>query len=212
METLLYDQNVELTTVETMKALVFHGPGQKSWEDKPVPTIKAPTDAIVKIYKTTICGTDLHILRGEYPVKLGLIIGHEPVGVIEELGAGVTGYQVGDRVLVDRVAYGFTLPFTKTTPAKASAAPRRGDLVVFTATIPGTTAPQRIVKRVLGPVPSSELDAQIPVLSLPEELGALAEKRDDPSDPIDSVYGRNAWKSRMRAHPDVAAVHGYAAR
>jgi isopenicillin N synthase-like dioxygenase len=56
------------------------------------------------------------------------------------------------------------------------------------------------------------LDAQIPVLSLPDELGALAEKRDDPSDPIYSVYGRNAWKSRMRAHPDVAAVHGYAAR
>jgi isopenicillin N synthase-like dioxygenase len=56
------------------------------------------------------------------------------------------------------------------------------------------------------------LEAQIPVLSLPEELAARAEKRDDPSDPIFSVYGRNAWKSRLRAHPDVAAVHGYSAR
>ncbi|MDT5257690.1 MAG: hypothetical protein QOD10_2770, partial [Mycobacterium sp.] len=56
------------------------------------------------------------------------------------------------------------------------------------------------------------LDAQIPLLSLPEELGARAEKRDDPSDPIFSVYGRNAWKSRLRAHPDVAAAHGYSAR
>jgi isopenicillin N synthase-like dioxygenase len=56
------------------------------------------------------------------------------------------------------------------------------------------------------------LDAQIPVLSLPEELAALADKRDDPSDPIFSVYGRNAWKSRLRAHPDVAAAHGYSAR
>jgi isopenicillin N synthase-like dioxygenase len=56
------------------------------------------------------------------------------------------------------------------------------------------------------------LDAQIPLLSLPEELGARAEKRDDPLDPIFSVYGRNAWKSRLRAHPDVAAAHGYLAR
>jgi isopenicillin N synthase-like dioxygenase len=56
------------------------------------------------------------------------------------------------------------------------------------------------------------LDAQIPVLALPEEIAARAEKRDDPSDPIFSVYGRNAWKSRLRAHPDVAAAHGYAAR
>jgi isopenicillin N synthase-like dioxygenase len=56
------------------------------------------------------------------------------------------------------------------------------------------------------------LDAQIPVLALPEELGPLAEKRDDSSDPIFSVYGRNAWKSRLRAHPDVATAHGYSAR
>src|SRR5207247_6357136 len=60
-------------------------------------------DSLVRITLTTICGTDLHILRGEYPVKPGLIIGHEPVGVIEELGAGVSGYAIGDRVLVGAI-------------------------------------------------------------------------------------------------------------
>src|SRR5206468_11565712 len=60
-------------------------------------------EAVMRVTLTTICGTDLHILRGEYPVKPGLIIGHEPVGVIEELGAGVTGYAVGDRVLVGAI-------------------------------------------------------------------------------------------------------------
>lgn len=101
METLLYDQNVDLTTVKTMKALVYHGPGQKSWEDKPVPTIKAPTDAVVKIYKTTICGTDLHIMKGDVPeVTDGRIIGHEGVGVVEEVGTGVTNFKKGDHVLI----------------------------------------------------------------------------------------------------------------
>jgi len=101
METLLYDQNVDLTTVKTMKALVYHGPGQKSWEDKPVPTIKLPTDAVVKIFKTTICGTDLHIMKGDVPtVTDGRIIGHEGVGVVEEVGTGVTSFKKGDHVLI----------------------------------------------------------------------------------------------------------------
>jgi alcohol dehydrogenase len=101
METLLYDQNVELTTVKTMKALVYHGPRQKSWEDKPVPTIKAPTDAVVKIFKTTICGTDLHIMKGDVPeVTDGRIIGHEGVGVIEEVGSAVSNFKKGDHVLI----------------------------------------------------------------------------------------------------------------
>ncbi len=103
METLLYDKNVELlhTTVTTMKALVYHGPGKKAWEDKPVPTIKAPTDAIVKILKTTICGTDLHIMKGDVPeVTDGRIIGHEGVGVIEEVGNGVSNFKKGDHVLI----------------------------------------------------------------------------------------------------------------
>ncbi|HZX57851.1 MAG TPA: zinc-dependent alcohol dehydrogenase family protein [Mucilaginibacter sp.] len=101
METLLYDKNVEFTTTKTMKALVYHGPGKKSWEDKPVPTIQVPTDAIVKIYKTTICGTDLHIMKGDVPeVTDGRIIGHEGVGVIEEVGNGVSNFKKGDHVLI----------------------------------------------------------------------------------------------------------------
>jgi alcohol dehydrogenase len=85
-----------------MRANVFRGVNDFGIED-----VKRPTagvgDAIVRITLTTICGTDVHIVRGEYPVKPGLVIGHEPVGVIEELGAGVTGFNVGDRVLVGAI-------------------------------------------------------------------------------------------------------------
>jgi threonine dehydrogenase-like Zn-dependent dehydrogenase len=85
-----------------MKANVFHGVNDIRVEDVPRPRPGAG-EAVIRITLTTICGTDLHILRGEYPVKPGLIIGHEPVGVIAELGAGVTGYNVGDRVLVGAI-------------------------------------------------------------------------------------------------------------
>jgi alcohol dehydrogenase len=71
-----------------MKALVYHGPGKKNWEEKPKPQIQQSTDAIVRITKTTICGTDLHILKGDVPeVTDGRILGHEGVGVIEEVGS-----------------------------------------------------------------------------------------------------------------------------
>jgi alcohol dehydrogenase len=84
-----------------MKALVYHGPGKKAWEDRPKPTIKEPTDAVVRVTKTTICGTDLHILKGDVPtVTDGRILGHEGVGVIEEVGAGVSNFKRGDRVLI----------------------------------------------------------------------------------------------------------------
>lgn len=84
-----------------MKALVYHGPGQRAWEDKPVPLLQHPTDAIVKITRTTICGTDLHILKGDVPeVPDGLTLGHEGVGVITAIGSGVASLQVGDRVLI----------------------------------------------------------------------------------------------------------------
>ncbi len=84
-----------------MKALVYHGPGEKAWEEKPKPTIKEPTDAIVKVVKTTICGTDLHILKGDVPaVTDGRILGHEGVGVVEEAGSAVTSFKKGDRVLI----------------------------------------------------------------------------------------------------------------
>lgn len=86
----------------TMRALVFRGPNQIGVETVPIPRAGIG-DAVIKITLTTICGTDLHILKGEYPVKPGLIIGHEPVGVIHELGQGIEGYQIGDRVLVGAI-------------------------------------------------------------------------------------------------------------
>jgi threonine dehydrogenase-like Zn-dependent dehydrogenase len=88
--------------VDTMRAAVFHGVDDIRIEDVPRPRAGAG-EAVIRVTMTTICGTDLHILRGEYPVKPGLIVGHEPVGVIEELGAGVTGYRVGDRVIVGAI-------------------------------------------------------------------------------------------------------------
>jgi 2-desacetyl-2-hydroxyethyl bacteriochlorophyllide A dehydrogenase len=88
--------------METMRANVFHGVN-----DIRVKEVLRPRagvgEAVIRITLTTICGTDLHILRGEYPVKSGLVIGHEPVGVIEELGPGVSGYAIGDRVLVGAI-------------------------------------------------------------------------------------------------------------
>ena len=86
----------------TMRAAVFHGPGDIRVEDVPRPHA-GPGEAVVRVTLTTICGTDVHILKGEYPGRPGLIVGHEPVGVIEELGPGVTGYEVGDRVLVGAI-------------------------------------------------------------------------------------------------------------
>jgi len=81
-----------------MRALVFHGPNQIGIEQVSIPH-PGPGEAVSRVKLTTICGTDLHILRGEYPVKPGLVIGHEPVGVIHELGVGITEYAVGERVL-----------------------------------------------------------------------------------------------------------------
>ncbi len=84
-----------------MKALVYHGPGKKAWEEKPKPIIQEPTDAIVKILKTTICGTDLHIMKGDVPaVTDGRIIGHEGVGIIDEVGTAITSFKKGDHVLI----------------------------------------------------------------------------------------------------------------
>jgi alcohol dehydrogenase len=84
-----------------MKALVYHGPGKKAWEEKPKPVIKEPADAIVKILKTTICGTDLHIMKGDVPaVTDGRIIGHEGVGIIDEAGSAVSNFKKGDHVLI----------------------------------------------------------------------------------------------------------------
>ena len=86
----------------TMRATVFHGPGEISVELVPRPR-PGPGEALIRITLTTICGTDVHILKGEYPVQPGLTIGHEPVGVIEELGPGLVGYEAGERVLVGAI-------------------------------------------------------------------------------------------------------------
>lgn len=92
----------ELRELLTMKALVFHGPNDIRLERVPIPT-PGYGEAVLRVTLTTICGTDLHIVRGEYPVESGLVLGHEPVGIIHELGPGVTGYEVGQRVLVGAV-------------------------------------------------------------------------------------------------------------
>src|SRR5690349_10616726 len=84
-----------------MKGLVYHGPGRKAWEDVADPVIADETDAIVRVDAVTICGTDLHILKGDVPeVTDGRILGHEAVGTVESVGSGVKRCRVGDRVLV----------------------------------------------------------------------------------------------------------------
>jgi len=85
-----------------MKAAIFVEPGRIVLDEKPVPEI-GPLDALVRITTTTICGTDVHILKGEYPVARGLTIGHEPVGIIEKLGSAVTGYREGQRVIAGAI-------------------------------------------------------------------------------------------------------------
>jgi alcohol dehydrogenase len=84
-----------------MKALVYHGPGKKQFEEMPKPSLREATDAVVRMTKTTICGTDLHILKGDLPsVAVGRILGHEGIGIIDEVGAGVSRFRKGDRVLI----------------------------------------------------------------------------------------------------------------
>jgi len=85
-----------------MNAAVFTGPGRIVLGRKPKP-VAGPGEAVIKVTMTTICGTDVHILKGEYPVEPGLTIGHEPVGIIDQLGAGVTGYSLGQRVIAGAI-------------------------------------------------------------------------------------------------------------
>lgn len=88
-----------------MKALVYKGPGEKFWEERPKPSILDATDAVVKIVKTTICGTDLHILKGDTPeVISGRILGHEGVGIVEETGSAVSSFKKGDHVLISCIS------------------------------------------------------------------------------------------------------------
>jgi alcohol dehydrogenase len=88
-----------------MKGYVFHGPGQSAWEDVPDPAVKEPTDAVVRVGAVTICGTDLHILKGDVPeVRPGTVLGHEAVGEIVEIGSDVRTVRPGDRVLVSCIS------------------------------------------------------------------------------------------------------------
>ena len=106
MTTLVAEAPKQKTKTPTvMKALVYQGPGKKALEERPMPAISAPTDAVVKITKTTICGTDLHILKGDVPTcKPGRILGHEGVGVVDSVGAGATSFRPGDRVLISCIS------------------------------------------------------------------------------------------------------------
>lgn len=105
-------------STDTMKALVYRtcgkGAGKPSWEDQPHPAIKDPEDAIVRITTTTICGTDLHILKGDLPaVTDGRILGHEGIGVVEKVGPGVTGFRPGDKVIISCVTACLKCDFCK---------------------------------------------------------------------------------------------------
>jgi alcohol dehydrogenase len=98
----------------TMKALVYHGPGQRAWDYKPHPTIQDQGDAIVRITTTTICGTDLHILKGDLPaVTDGRILGHEGIGIIEQVGPGVSEFHVGDKVIISCITACLKCDFCK---------------------------------------------------------------------------------------------------
>ena len=89
---------------DTMKALVYHGPGKRAWEDKPRPTLQEPSDAIVRITTSTICGTDLHILKGDLPAVIdGRTLGHEGIGVVEQVGPGISEFHVGEKVIISCV-------------------------------------------------------------------------------------------------------------
>jgi alcohol dehydrogenase len=93
------------TGAKIMKAFVYNGPGKFALEERPMPVIDAATDVIVKVSKTTICGTDLHILKGDVPSCVpGRVLGHEGVGVVDQVGAGVTAFKVGDRVLISCIS------------------------------------------------------------------------------------------------------------
>jgi alcohol dehydrogenase len=111
-----------------MKALVYGGPGKREWKEVPKPGIKDPTDAIVRVTAVTICGTDLHILKGDVPeVEPGRVLGHEAVGVVEEVGASVTGLEPGDRVLISCITTcgGAVELRSGPPPARSARHPRR---------------------------------------------------------------------------------------
>lgn len=111
-----------------MKALVYHGPGRKVWQEVPKPTIQHDTDAVVRVDAVTICGTDLHILKGDVPeVTPGRILGHEAVGTVEEIGPAVRAIKPGDKVLVSCITACGNMPVLPRNPLRAMRRRRRMD-------------------------------------------------------------------------------------
>lgn len=145
-----------------MKALAFIAPGKIELIDKLIPK-PAPTDALVRITTTTICGTDVHILKGEYKVQPGLTIGHEPVGIIEQLGSAVTGYSVGQRVIAGAITpCGQCGPCLEGTHSQCGGAPLGGWR--FGNTIDGAQAEFLLVPNAmanLAPVPDHLTDEEV---------------------------------------------------
>jgi threonine dehydrogenase-like Zn-dependent dehydrogenase len=151
-----------------MKAAIFAEPGRIVLDEKPVPEI-GPLDALVRITTTTICGTDVHILKGEYPVARGLTIGHEPVGIIEKLGSAVTGYREGQRVIAGAITpSGTSYACLCGCSSQDGAGTRHGFKAMggwrFGNTIDGTQAEYVLVPDAvanLSPVPDHLTDEQV---------------------------------------------------
>lgn len=154
-----------------MKAVVFAGKDHIEIREKRIPDV-GPNDALLKITTTTICGTDIHIVKGEYPVKPGLTIGHEPVGVIEKLGSAVTGYAEGQRVIAGAICPNFN-----SYAAQDGAPSQDGSYLVASACADATdTAPPRMAVR------QHDRCAQAEYLLVPDAQANLAPVPDSLSD------------------------------
>ena len=153
---------------EKMRAAVFVEPGRIVLEDKPIPDV-GPLDALIRITTTTICGTDVHILKGEYPVERGLTIGHEPVGIIEKLGSAVAGYEEGQRVIAGAITpSGHSMACLCGCHSQDGAGTRHGFKAMggwrFGNTIDGAQAEYLLVPDAmanLAPVPDALTDEQV---------------------------------------------------
>jgi threonine dehydrogenase-like Zn-dependent dehydrogenase len=151
-----------------MKAAIFVEPGRIALAEKPVPDV-GPLDALLRITTTTICGTDIHILKGEYPVRKGLTVGHEPVGVIEKLGSAVVGYREGQRVIAGAITpSGYSNASLAGCHAQDGAGTRHGWKAIggwkFGNTIDGCQAEYVLVPDAmanLAPVPDGLTDEQV---------------------------------------------------
>lgn len=151
-----------------MKAAIFVEPGRIELESKPIPEV-GPLDALIRITMTTICGTDVHILKGEYPVASGLTVGHEPVGVIEKLGSAVAGYREGQRVIAGAITpSGHSMACLCGCHSQDGAGTRHGFKALggwrFGNTIDGAQAEYLLVPDAmtnLAPVPEQLTDEQV---------------------------------------------------